>query len=312
VTSSKVATNCCICQKELIVYPSRLRKSKSITCSRECLSKFRSSIQIAVRGSAESRNAICDYCGLPFTRKPSQISKYGKSYCGNSCKVAGSIGVSNTARINGFWIPCERCGTNTWRTPGVLMSHTYCSRECSWEHKRPKVLRSKRTYKNCITCGTEIALLPHQVRRGIKFCSHRCSAICIQGMKRGTPGNKWTISSREKLSETLIAKYKTTWSSKRDAHSIIMRGQGNPMWRDGSSMRKYAPGWTERIKLQVAKRDGFKCRICGAQRGKGTHAVHHVDRKKADHSMINLVLLCRPCHGRLHAGMIDESSIRPA
>lgn len=84
-----------------------------------------------------------------------------------------------------------------------------------------------------------------------------------------------------------------------------MRGTGNPRWRDGAALRPYAPGFNDRVKYQVAKRDGFKCRTCGAPKGKYTHVVHHMDGEKHDHRLSNLMLLCKPCHGRIH-GLMDH------
>jgi hypothetical protein len=84
-----------------------------------------------------------------------------------------------------------------------------------------------------------------------------------------------------------------------------MTGPGNPAWRDGRATRPYAPGFGERVKMQVAKRDRFRCRLCDAPRRRGTHVVHHIDNEKTDHRLVNLVLLCRPCHGGVHSGRLS-------
>lgn len=114
----------------------------------------------------------------------------------------------------------------------------------------------------------------------------------------------WTSTRRETLSATLTRKYQNEWATKADAHSARMSGAGNPQWKDGSASQPYARGFTRQLKRRIAKRDSYVCRACLAPHASGTHVVHHIDGKKTDHSEGNLILLCRPCHGKVHGGTL--------
>lgn len=243
-------------------------------------------------------------------RKPSQIAKYAKNYCGRECAAAGKLGV-NYKPITGKYLPCDNCGELVWRTPATLRKQVFCSMSCAAVGKRrlrgPRVLRVVKQCNN--GCGKTLRMLPSVDAIGRRFCSVRCAHQTIQGARRGLPGRKWPAEQRQKLTATLRQKYNNEWSHFRIRRSLSMSGKGNPRYRDGRTLRPYAPGFTDRVKMQVIKRDNFKCRLCGAPRLKGTHVVHHIDGEKWDHSLENLILLCKPCHGKTHARMDRERSL---
>ncbi|MFI7448082.1 HNH endonuclease [Nonomuraea sp. NPDC049714] len=141
--------------------------------------------------------------------------------------------------------------------------------------------------------------MPSAAQR-FRFCSSSCAAQAIQGAKRGLPGMPWTVEQRAKVSATLAQKYRNEWTWKSARQSAQMTGAGNPAWKGGARLKGYTPGFTPRLKQQIAQRDQHVCRLCGAPRGSGTHAVHHIDGEKHDHSASNLVLLCISCHSKVH------------
>lgn len=299
--TNQVAVRCAICSIEWSVKASRAAQNNSITCSKSCLAELRRRNNINYRGSAETRQATCPVCEQTFVRKPSQIAKYGQSYCGRACRAIGIRGPRPGQRT-GEWLACETCAKNVWRTEATKRPHTYCSRACAG--KGPRTPRVARVIKPCDHCGASMTRLPCEARR-YRFCSLRCAARTVQGARRGKPGTPWPPAQRELLTATLLRKYQNEWMPKRRAQSVSMSGAGNPQWQNGRSLQGYAPGFTRTLKRRIRIRDGHKCQICGIPSEPGTHAVHHIDGQKVDHSPSNLVLLCHSCHRFVHSGKLS-------
>jgi len=74
-----------------------------------------------------------------------------------------------------------------------------------------------------------------------------------------------------------------------------MIGENNPRWNGGNS--DY-PNHTEfkRARIEILKKSKGKCEICGEL----AKVVHHIDGDKSNHSIDNLIALCRDCHEPLH------------
>lgn len=78
-------------------------------------------------------------------------------------------------------------------------------------------------------------------------------------------------------------------------------GAANPQWKGGKVTYR-GRGWRG-IRVQVIRRDGGKCRICGSKKGL---QVHHITpyRETQDNSPGNLITLCPACHAKAEAGKI--------
>lgn len=145
-------------------------------------------------------------------------------------------------------------------------------------------------------------MLPNDAAR-YQYCSSKCAAAVTSEARRGMPGKPWTDEARQKLSVTLRDKWQTEWVDRLEVASERMRGINNPRYRDGSARDLYAPGFTKRLKREIAKRDNYMCQLCGAPEGTPAHPVHHLDGTKHNHHPSNLILLCNSCHGKLHHWM---------
>ena len=53
----------------------------------------------------------------------------------------------------------------------------------------------------------------------------------------------------------------------------------------------------KRNKITKLKESGGKCEACNEE----AFCIHHLDESKDNHEMDNLAILCRKCHGILHA-----------
>ena len=76
-----------------------------------------------------------------------------------------------------------------------------------------------------------------------------------------------------------------------------MDGKNNPRWNGGIS--EY-PNHSElkRNRIKVLQRSKGNCEICF----KNAYAVHHIDEDKSNHSLDNLIAVCKSCHYALHSG----------
>lgn len=146
----------------------------------------------------------------------------------------------------------------------------------------------------CHMCGSELTGLQR------KWCSKRCK-------------NRWrrTVPTRELVcagcgTVVLVPParlYKRTYCSQHCGashyNSVYLRGPRNGRWRGGKVL-SYGADW-KRVKQEVRERDKV-CRSCGKtpeQNGRALD-VHHIDpyRFTGDHSLDNLLALCRSCHMR--------------
>ena len=86
-------------------------------------------------------------------------------------------------------------------------------------------------------------------------------------------------------------------------------GAANPRYVDGSSperQRMYAQGKGKAFVRGVLARDGYRCRKCGAPKGKPKSLhVHHIEPWAGNEALrfdaSNAVTLCRPCHSWVHS-----------
>ena len=67
-------------------------------------------------------------------------------------------------------------------------------------------------------------------------------------------------------------------------------------WRGGSSFEPYDSRFNKQFKLEVRKRDGFRCVLCSVKEDGRAHAVHHIDYDKQNTVLENCVTLCIHCH----------------
>ena len=137
---------------------------------------------------------------------------------------------------------------------------------------------------------------------------------------KGRPGIRLSIETRRKMSEAKkkqlaanppIGERNSFYGKKHKAEtihkmkaklSVMFTGAGNPQWQGGKSLEPYAPGFVKVLKRRILARDQYRCRACG---GDSSLVVHHVDSCKANHAEENLIVLCRPCHRKLHAGKLS-------
>ena len=91
----------------------------------------------------------------------------------------------------------------------------------------------------------------------------------------------------------------------REGRRKAMIGENNPRWNGGNSQYPNHADF-KRARIEVLKRAKGKCEICGEP----AMIVHHIDGNKANHSLDNLIALCRQCHEPLHITNEKEVTIK--
>ena len=57
----------------------------------------------------------------------------------------------------------------------------------------------------------------------------------------------------------------------------------------------YGLDYTKELRLKILEDDEYLCQMCGSEQGL---CIHHIDYDKKHNTRLNLITLCRPCHGK--------------
>jgi 5-methylcytosine-specific restriction endonuclease McrA len=132
-------------------------------------------------------------------------------------------------------------------------------------------------------------------------------------MSASHEGNTLDIETREKIAEAVRGTVRSEETRRRMSESTA--GESNPNWRGGYS-RRYGVNWSP-ARQRAKQRDGV-CQHCGHDGSEHRLEVHHIVPVRhfretdgvslADaHVLKNLVLLCKPCHGKAEHGRLGLS-----
>jgi hypothetical protein len=218
----------------------------------------------------------CEICQTEFSVKPSRARQNNAITCSPAC--LGLLRSRNTSRARRMDGPreatCPICSTTFERKASQLVKYAsnYCGRYCRAIGIRgPKQQLATGQRLACKMCGVKVWRTPATLQANT-YCSIPCA------------------------------------NRDRETRSTVkpnMRGPKHFRWKGGGRATPYAPGFTLALKMRVRKRDGHRCRHCGIRPARHSGlVVHHLDGKKHDHSMSNLVTLCSPCHSQHHHGSL--------
>jgi hypothetical protein len=79
-------------------------------------------------------------------------------------------------------------------------------------------------------------------------------------------------------------------------------GKNHPCYKDGKGREPYAFNFSPKLKLEIRKRDSFKCRFCGMteeehlKKYNRVLEVHHKDHNRKNSKKSNLITTCKKCN----------------
>ena len=89
----------------------------------------------------------------------------------------------------------------------------------------------------------------------------------------------------------------------REMHRKRMIGKNNPRWNNGSSeYPKHCK--LKKNRIELLEINNYKCELCY----KPAEIAHHLDNRKDNHNLNNLMPLCKKCHYKLHSGRKNKTS----
>jgi len=146
----------------------------------------------------------------------------------------------------------------------------------------------------CKICGKSFYAKPSHIKKGWgKYCSPECQheaqlkgefVYCgICGKKIWRPPKQLTHSKSGKF--FCSKSHQTLWRNK------IYSGPNHPFWKGGEHQ--------EYKSFLLQSGIAQKCKLCSC-RDRRVLVVHHLDEKRNNNSLKNLIWLCLNCHHLVH------------
>lgn len=110
----------------------------------------------------------CQYCGIKFNKRPSEIRKGEGKFCSRECSDKSRIKIRPTKL-------CTFCGKDF---PYRLATAKFCSRSCKAQFYALQT--KKRKVIKCNYCGKEF----EQIKKEQKSCSQKCAHSLLSNLTR--------------------------------------------------------------------------------------------------------------------------------
>ncbi len=169
----------------------------------------------------------------------------------------------------------------------------FCSRSCKGLSQGFQKVGQPE--KVCSVCSTKYQKKSScSLKRWVqsKYCSQVCykkrvvSEITKEKMSLKHKGVKTTLGYKH----TDVAKQRMVEAKKLQWEGVVKKGRFNPR----------ANGLYRSWRLEILKRDDFKCQECGMEQNKARLEIHHIssfrDFPELRMESSNVVTLCRECH----------------
>ena len=183
----------------------------------------------------------------------------------------------------------------------------FCSKACGSAARRQ---RNGTSDQHCKYCGKPFHR-PRTDHSKAVYCSHSCYAADYRRQRKEHPPKVCEYCGKPFQAACVSRTQKRRFCSWRCHHLAEYVGPKNRYWKGGST-KAYGIGWYAARK-EARKRDGYRCRVCGApERPNRAHAVHHriprssfaPDQLEKANDLSNLVTLCWPCHKKVEVGIL--------
>lgn len=212
---------------------------------------------------------------------------------------------------------CYVCGKNVHRNAvhAARSSKIYCSRACFGIDEKGAANHAYRgglAKKSCVVCGSEMLMKKSEIKK-TSTCSKACRSLNRSRIRSKPRVIKECVECKIEMRLIPAIQHTRKFCSKKckdENHSKKMSGSGNGRYVHGEAYLPYLLGWTKTHRATIRERDGHKCMVCGSDKGKRKHDVHHINYIKEDISPDNLITLCRQCHGGSHGNLESRKICR--
>lgn len=243
----------------------------------------------------------CELCTRAFLTKPS----LDKRFCNRECY--------EKFRIFSRLFICDFCDTlfiikkGDHRKPST---HNFCNHTCRGEWQKEENNHAWRGVKEkrfCVICNKEFVVKTEKEKKSKNCCGRTCKSIFYKNNLH--PLSKPTFDECNFCKQTI--KILNCEIGKRNfcdrdcansGHSIFIRGENNGRYINGEANMGYPTDWNKKFKNLIRERDGNICKLCNMteiEHGK-LLCVHHIDGNKENLDELNMITLCRFCHGKMH------------
>lgn len=188
----------------------------------------------------------------------------------------------------------------------------FCSKDCfhewqrqTWHGENAPNYKGKSYMKRCEVCGEEFLAWECMVKKGFsKCCSMKCASVLRSRMFKGEGGSNWRGGKVKAICQVCGSEFDVfpcrlgvtrtcSAACNKEWQSILSTGENNPFWCGGLSFEPYPPEFNGRLKRKIRERDYYTCAICRLS----GNSVHHIDYDKSNNDPLNLITLCKSCHG---------------
>jgi hypothetical protein len=249
-----------------------------------------------VIGKASEKKMKCEICGKEFGNYKS-LSAHFRTH-----KITSKEYYDKFFKKEGEGI-CPVCGKETNFKNIRDGYHKFCSNKCARSGKNNPMF-GKRGEENPFYGkhhSEEAKKKISETSKG-KHLSEE-SRKKISNVRKGKHHSEET---KKKISDANKGKHLSEETKKKmsDAHKGKLKGENNPNYKDGISLKKFKdafgmePEEWKKLAQEIRKRDNFTCQYCGK---KNAADVHHIipRRVKIDNNPDNLITLCRSCHTKI-------------
>jgi 5-methylcytosine-specific restriction endonuclease McrA len=230
---------------------------------------------------------VCKYCDTEFEKKRSEVNRTDTHFCSRECHFSWkSENKTGDSEIQ----DCDNCGSDVRVYPSEIEKYDnhFCSNKCKQEFESEYLSGDSHwrtgtgNYEVCDTCKDEFHRTPSR-SDGKNFCSTRCEAKYLKERQTGDTNSNWC----------------------------------------GGYAKSYGSNWNKK-RGETLERDGYKCKVCDMSReehyqeyGRDLDVHHKIPIAEFDESedanyLINLVTICRSCHGKLDKISRREADRKPS
>jgi transcription elongation factor Elf1 len=248
---------------------------------------------------------ICKNCGNPFSTREQRVKTGLGIFCSRKCSSlwkAKQSGKKYVGKENGklSFDKIKGCYYVYWFEPDTLKRRTTSYARWWWETNKGEVPDGYRaSYKDHDPMNTDpnniclISLKEYGITVSRRLMGHGFSSKTLEKMSNIKKGKPLSDEHKKNISDSLYRR----WES--GEFDTIHVGKHHRLWKGG--VKIYPRKFSERLKLKIKRRDGFRCKSCGTDvYGSRSGHVHHVDGDKQNCEDVNLVLLCSTCHLAIH------------